>query len=56
MHDPDFKDAFYGPNYDRLLSIKDKWDPDGVLYGATAVGGDRWREDAEDGRLCRVDL
>ncbi|KAJ8073818.1 hypothetical protein PM082_012096 [Marasmius tenuissimus] len=51
--EPDFKDAFYGPNHDRLLSIKDKWDPDQFLYGSTAVGGDRWRED-EDGRLCRV--
>ncbi|KAL0069621.1 hypothetical protein AAF712_003279 [Marasmius tenuissimus] len=51
--EPDFKDAFYGPNYDRLLSIKDKWDPDQILYGSTAVGGDRWRE-AEDGRLCPV--
>ena len=55
MFEPDFKDAFYGANYDRLLRIKDKWDPDGVLYGATAVGGDRWRED-EDGRLCRVNM
>ncbi|KAK1226895.1 hypothetical protein PQX77_010111 [Marasmius sp. AFHP31] len=51
--EPDFQDAFYGPNYDRLLSIKDKWDPDQILYGSTAVGGDRWSED-EDGRLCRV--
>ncbi|KAJ8073891.1 hypothetical protein AAF712_003317 [Marasmius tenuissimus] len=51
--EPNFKDAFYGPNYDRLLNIKDKWDPDQILYGSTAVGGDRWRED-EDGRLCKV--
>ncbi|KAL0069620.1 hypothetical protein AAF712_003278 [Marasmius tenuissimus] len=51
--EPDFKEAFYGPNHDRLLSIKDKWDPDQFLYGLTAIGGDRWRED-EDGRLCRV--
>ncbi|KAK1224001.1 hypothetical protein PQX77_013120 [Marasmius sp. AFHP31] len=51
--EPDFKNAFYGPNYDRLLSIKDKWDPQQILYGSTAVGGDRWRED-EDGRLCKV--
>ncbi|KAK1226896.1 hypothetical protein PQX77_010112 [Marasmius sp. AFHP31] len=53
LFEPDFKDAFFGSNYDRLLSIKDKWDPDQFLYGSTAVGGDRWRAD-EDGRLCRA--
>ncbi|KAL0572749.1 hypothetical protein V5O48_009213 [Marasmius crinis-equi] len=44
LFEPDFKDAFYGSNYDRLLSIKDKWDPNQVLYGYTAVGGDRWSD------------
>ncbi|KAL0060963.1 hypothetical protein AAF712_012227 [Marasmius tenuissimus] len=53
LFEPHFKDAFYGTNYGRLLIIKDKWDPDQILYGSTAVGGDRWRED-EDGRLCRA--
>ncbi|KAL0565804.1 hypothetical protein V5O48_016213 [Marasmius crinis-equi] len=52
--DPNWKVAIYGSTYDRLLSIKDKWDPDQVLYGAVSVGGDRWRETGE-GRLCRVD-
>ncbi|KAG7094808.1 hypothetical protein E1B28_005621 [Marasmius oreades] len=51
-NDPDYKEAFYGSNYDKLLAIKDKWDPDQILYGATSVGGDRWRETVE-GRLCR---
>ncbi|KIK58057.1 hypothetical protein GYMLUDRAFT_171811 [Collybiopsis luxurians FD-317 M1] len=50
--EPDWKDAFYGSNYDRLLAIKDKWDPDQILYGSIAVGGDRWQE-RKDGRLCR---
>ncbi|KAF9262471.1 FAD-binding domain-containing protein [Marasmius fiardii PR-910] len=50
-NEPDFRQAFYGSNYDTLLAIKDKWDPDQVLYGATSVGGDRWFE-AEEGRLC----
>ncbi|KAL0570059.1 hypothetical protein V5O48_011901 [Marasmius crinis-equi] len=52
-NDPDWKETFYGPNYDRLLSIKDKWDPEHILYGSIAVGGDRWRE-TDEGRLCRV--
>ncbi|KAJ7268345.1 putative isoamyl alcohol oxidase [Mycena rebaudengoi] len=51
--DPDFKQAFWGANYDTLLAIKDKWDPDQLLYGSINVGGDRWKETAE-GRLCKV--
>ncbi|KAL0564320.1 hypothetical protein V5O48_017727 [Marasmius crinis-equi] len=52
-NDPNWKDAFYGPTYDKLLAIKDKWDPDQILYGKISVGGDRWRE-TEEGRLCKV--
>ncbi|KAF5353726.1 hypothetical protein D9758_008616 [Tetrapyrgos nigripes] len=52
--EPDWQHAFYGKNYGRLLEIKNKYDPDQMLYGSTAVGGDRWAED-EDGRLCRVE-
>lgn len=53
-NEPNFKHAFYGTNYDRLLSIKDKYDPEQILYGSIAVGGDRW-EEVENGRLCRTD-
>ncbi|KAK0243576.1 FAD binding domain protein [Armillaria nabsnona] len=50
--DPDWKNTFYGSNYQKLLHIKDTWDPGELLYGTTAVGGNRWvRQD--DGRLCR---
>jgi len=49
--EPDFKTAFYGVNYAKLLAIKDKYDPGQILYGATAVGGDRWVQEP-DGRLC----
>ncbi|KAK1230138.1 hypothetical protein PQX77_006785, partial [Marasmius sp. AFHP31] len=52
-YEPAFKEAFYGSKYNRLLEIKDKWDPDQVLYGSLAVGGDRWQE-TEEGRLCRA--
>jgi len=49
----DWKNSFYGKNYERLLEIKDKYDPSQLLYGSINVGGDRWMEDTE-GRLCRV--
>ncbi|PPQ65125.1 hypothetical protein CVT24_003016 [Panaeolus cyanescens] len=50
--DPDWKIDFYGSNYDRLLQLKNKYDPTGLLYGSTAVGGDQWVEIG--GRLCRA--
>lgn len=50
---PDWKEAFYGANYDRLLSIKQKWDPEGLFYCGVAVGSDGWVV-SEDGRLCRA--
>ncbi|KAF9262226.1 FAD-binding domain-containing protein [Marasmius fiardii PR-910] len=52
-YDPDFKVSLYGSNYDKLLAIKDKYDPDQILYGTISVGGDRWRQ-TEEGRLCRT--
>lgn len=51
--DPDWKSAFYGVNYDRLASIKNKYDSAGVFYGRTTVGSDKWSL-KDDGRLCRA--
>jgi hypothetical protein len=46
-----WKEDFYGPNYNKLLSIKNKYDPKHIFYGKTAVGSDAWKVEA-DGRLC----
>ncbi|KAI1407440.1 FAD-binding domain-containing protein [Hypoxylon sp. FL1857] len=48
---PDFKSTFYGGNYERLLAIKTKYDPESIFYAKTAVGSDHW-EQRPDGRLC----
>lgn len=52
---PDFQTTFYGgsENYEKLLAVKRKYDPEDIFYAKTAVGSDRW-EQRLDGRLCTV--
>jgi len=51
--DPDWEVNFYGAHYQRLLGIKDKYDPGGLFYCPTCVGSASWSEDSE-GTLCQV--
>ncbi|KAI1270205.1 hypothetical protein F5Y18DRAFT_6814 [Xylariaceae sp. FL1019] len=53
VNEKDWQQTFYGENYDRLLSIKKKYDPKNVFYGKTAVGSEALEVTAE-GRLCFV--
>ncbi|KAJ8131092.1 hypothetical protein O1611_g2537 [Lasiodiplodia mahajangana] len=50
---PDWKEAFHGPNYQRLLTVKERYDPNHIFYGSTAVGSDYYEID-NAGRLCRT--
>lgn len=50
---PNWKETFFGSNYNRLLEIKNKWDPKGVFYGIALVGSDKWTVQA-NGRMCRA--
>ncbi|EAQ88599.1 hypothetical protein CHGG_05218 [Chaetomium globosum CBS 148.51] len=59
--EPDFADAFYGTNYDRLLQIKRKVDPYDLFWAPTAVGSERWKIAGQPdwltlqtGKLCKV--
>lgn len=48
-----WRQEFYGSNYDRLLQIKDKYDPEHALWAYTSIGSDYWNLGA-DGRLCKA--
>lgn len=63
--DWEWKEAFFGSNYERLARVKREWDPEGVFWAIGGVGSDEWeirdlgggkREGivTQDGRLCRV--
>ena len=52
--DKTWKRDYFGDNYDRLLEIKRKYDPESVFWANVAVGSDDVWELREDGRLCRV--
>ncbi|KAJ4416694.1 hypothetical protein N0V82_006603 [Gnomoniopsis sp. IMI 355080] len=62
VNEPDFKQSFYGlENYDRLLEIKEKYDPEGLFYANKGVGSDAWYVTdqlaglpTQNGRLCRI--
>ncbi|KAK6221896.1 hypothetical protein LQW54_001116 [Pestalotiopsis sp. IQ-011] len=49
---PDFQDVFWGDNYERLLEIKAKYDPENFFYTRIAPGSEAWTV-ANDGRMCR---
>jgi hypothetical protein len=59
-----WKKEFWGENYERLLEVKRKWDPEGVFWCRACVGSDEWEwalrvqggdgVGQEVGRLCRA--
>ncbi|GLB01552.1 hypothetical protein AtubIFM61612_008452 [Aspergillus tubingensis] len=53
FNQPNWQSTFYGDNYAKLTSIKNKYDPNHTFYALKAVGSEEWAEQT-DGRLCRV--
>lgn len=59
INEPNWQQAFYGSNYDYLYTLKQKYDPWGLLYAPTAVGAEDWYiidqidyYPTQNGRLC----
>ncbi|KAJ4354168.1 uncharacterized protein N0V89_005901 [Didymosphaeria variabile] len=42
MQDPEWKETFYGENYEKLLEVKKKWDPEGLFWVISGIGSDEW--------------
>ena len=49
----DWQQVFFGSNYEKLLAIKNKYDPKRLFYNSIAVGSERW-EVLSDGRMCEA--
>ncbi|KAI1876612.1 hypothetical protein JX265_004138 [Neoarthrinium moseri] len=49
---PNFQDTFWGTNYERLLTIKKRYDPHDMLYARAGVGSESWIV-SQEGRMCR---
>lgn len=58
--EPNWQQSFFGSNYERLLDIKQRYDPLGVFYALKAVGTEGWEVKTstglptQNGKLCRV--
>ena len=50
-YNPRWKEDFFGAHYPRLLSIKQKVDPQGIFWCPVCVGSESWAV-RDDGRLC----
>jgi hypothetical protein len=51
-YEPNWQQAFWGSNYERLLEIKRKVDPEDVLWCQPCVGSENW--ELVGNMVCRV--
>jgi len=53
IHQADFRSAFWGEHYGRLLAIKRRIDPKGVFWCPLCVGAEDWVL-SDGGALCKA--
>ncbi|KAL7932893.1 hypothetical protein V8C35DRAFT_305752 [Trichoderma chlorosporum] len=53
FNQPNWQQTFFGSNYNALLAIKKKYDPNSLFYGLRLVGSEAWTV-ASNGRMCRA--
>jgi len=53
LEEPNWQEAYWGSNYPRLLELKKKWDPNGVLYARTTPGTEEWESIEWGSKLCK---
>jgi FAD/FMN-containing dehydrogenase len=44
-HEPDWQEVSWGEKYERLLSIKRRYDPTNLFFGHHCVGSENWSPD-----------
>jgi hypothetical protein len=53
FNEPNWKEVFYGSNWNRLVEIKRKYDPQSFFYNYKGVGSEAWTVE-KDGRMCKA--
>ncbi|KAF2739860.1 FAD-binding domain-containing protein [Polyplosphaeria fusca] len=53
LNEPNWQESYWGSNYPRLLELRKKWDPAGVLYTKTTPGTEDWAVIDYGRRLCK---
>ena len=54
LNETDYKQAFWGVNYDRVPNLKRKYDRNGRFWCKPCVGSENLEMKEQPGQLCRV--
>ncbi|KAH7321613.1 hypothetical protein BKA65DRAFT_408007 [Rhexocercosporidium sp. MPI-PUGE-AT-0058] len=49
---PGWQEVFFGQNYEELVEVKRRWDPEVLFWAIRSVGSERWSV-GDGGRLCK---
>ncbi|KAI9168085.1 FAD-linked oxidoreductase ZEB1 [Paramyrothecium foliicola] len=52
-YQPNWQENFWGDNYPKLRTIKEKWDPNGLFWTISTPGSEKWEVIEYETRLCK---